>query len=67
MTTKDLVAFIEELHQDCVDSLVEAKEQLGEPTDNDAYVSSIIAYIEGQSSGMRKVLEYIKENSNENS
>lgn len=62
MTTKDLVAFIEELHQDCVDSLIEAKEELGEPTDNDAYVSSIIAYIEGQSSGIRKVLEYIKEN-----
>ena len=62
MTTKDLVTFIEELHQDNVDSLIEAKEELGEPTENDAYVSSIIAYIEGQSAGMRKILEYIKEN-----
>jgi len=67
MTTKDLVAFIEELHQDCVDSLIEAKEELGEPTESDAYVSSIIAYIEGESAGMRKVLEYIKENNNDNS
>ena len=67
MTTKDLVAFIEKLHQNCVDSLIEAKEQLGEPTDNDAYVSSIHAYIEGQSSGIRKVLEHIKENNNDNS
>ena len=67
MTTKELTAFVEELHQDCVDSLIEAKEELGEPTDNDAYVSSIHAYIEGQSAGIRKVLEYIKENNNERS
>ena len=67
MTTKDLVAFIEELHQDCVDSLIEAKEQLGEPTESDAYVASIHSYIAGQSSGIRKVLEYIKENNNDNS
>jgi len=65
MTTKELTAFVEELHQDNVDSLIEAKEELGEPTENDAYVSSIIAYIEGQSAGLRKVLEYIKENNND--
>ena len=67
MKIKQLTAFIEELHQDCVDSLVKAKEELGEPTENDAYVSSIHAYIEGQSSGIRKVLKYIKENNNDNS
>tara|TARA_R100000315_G_scaffold48799_1_gene23103 strand:+ start:1475 stop:1678 length:204 start_codon:yes stop_codon:yes gene_type:complete len=67
MTIKQLVEFIEELHQDCVDSLIEAKEELGEPTENDAYVASIHSYIEGESAGIRKVLKYIKENNNENS
>lgn len=67
MTTKQLIKFIEKLKSDEEYERQYYLEEFGEATDDDSIVASIHAFSEGKVKSLTTVLEYIKENNNDNS
>tara|TARA_R110000744_G_scaffold227677_2_gene345770 strand:- start:14 stop:217 length:204 start_codon:yes stop_codon:yes gene_type:complete len=60
MTDMDkLMLFIAKLQKEKTHELIEAKEEFGEPTDDDYLVASIYSYIEGQQSVLCEVMKFI--------
>tara|TARA_R110000737_G_scaffold163653_1_gene191249 strand:+ start:103 stop:300 length:198 start_codon:yes stop_codon:yes gene_type:complete len=61
--TYKIMKFIGELQQEKSNELIDAKEEMGEPTDDDYLVASTYAYIEGEQSALNEVVQFIlKEN-----